>query len=204
MLVYKTISIIFVELSNNTKMKNSKINLRFGLIALLIVLAALSRLLPHPPNFAPIAGMGLFGAAYFSKKYYAFLIPFAAYWISDMLLNNIVYTQYYDGFQWMGSLWVYASFALIVALGFVLLRKVSAERLIGASLGSSVLFFLITNFGAWISSTIYAKSFSGLMACYVAGIPFFWNTLAGDLFYVTVLFGVYELVKRQYPQLVAI
>jgi len=183
-------------------MNNSKINLRFGLVALLIMLAALSRLLPHPPNFAPIAGMGLFGAAYFSKKYFAFLIPFAAYWVSDMLLNNIVYTQYYDGFQWMGSPWVYASFALIIALGFVLLKKISVDRLIAASLSSSVLFFLITNFGTWISSTIYAKSFSGLVACYVAGIPFFWNTLAGDLFYVTVLFGSYELVKRQYPQLV--
>ena len=123
-------------------MTNSKINLRFGLIALLILMAALSRLLPHPSNFAPIAGMGLFGAAYFSKKYYAFLIPFIAYWVSDLLLDNIVYTQYYDGFQWMGSPWVYASFALIIVLGFVLLKKVSINNLVIASLSSSVLFFL--------------------------------------------------------------
>ncbi len=183
-------------------MTNSKINLRFGLIALLILMAALSRLLPHPSNFAPIAGMGLFGAAYFSKKYYAFLIPFIAYWVSDLLLDNIVYTQYYDGFQWMGSPWVYASFALIIVLGFMLLKKVTVNNLVIASLSSSVLFFLITNFGAWISSTIYAKSFSGLIAAYVAGIPFFWNTLAGDLFYVSVLFGSFELVKRQYPQFI--
>jgi hypothetical protein len=165
------------------------------------MLAALSRLLPHPPNFAPIAGMGLFGAAYFSKKYFAFLIPFVAYWISDMLLNNLVYAQYYDSFQWFGDPLVYASFALIIVLGIVFLKKVNPGRLLGVGISSSVLFFLITNFGTWISSTIYAKSISGLIACYAAGIPFFWNTLAGDLFYVTVLFGVYELVKRQYPQL---
>ena len=104
-------------------MTNSKIDLRFGLIVLLIFMAALSRLLPHPPNFAPIAGMGLFGAAYFSKKYFAFLIPFIAYWISDLILDNLVYAQYYDGFQWFGSLYVYASFALIIGLGFLLLKK---------------------------------------------------------------------------------
>ncbi len=181
-------------------MTNSKINLRFGLIALLILMAALSRLFPHPPNFAPIAGMGLFGAAYFSKKYFAFLIPFVAYWISDMLLNNIVYTQYYDSFQWFGDPLVYASFALIIVLGIVLLKKVSPARLLGAGISSSVLFFLMTNFGTWLSSSTYPQNFEGLIACYVAGIPFFWNTLAGDLFYITVLFGSFELVKRQYPQ----
>ncbi len=198
----KPFQLFLWEQSNNANMNNSKINLRFGLIALLILVAALSRLLPHPSNFAPIAGMGLFGAAYFSKKYYAFLIPFAAYWISDMLLNNIIYTQYYEGFQWMGSPWVYASFALIIVLGFILLKKVTLNNLIVASLSSSVLFFLITNFGTWVSSSLYSKTFSGLITAFIAGIPFFWNTLAGDLFYVSVLFGSFELVKSQYPQLV--
>jgi hypothetical protein len=164
-------------------------------------LAALSRLLPHPPNFAPIAGMGLFGAAYFSKKYFAFLIPFVAYWISDLILNNLIYAQYYEGFQWFGSLAVYASFALIIVLGFVLLKKVNVNRLLAAGLISSILFFLITNFGSWIGSTAYPQTFSGLIASYVAGIPFFWNTIAGDLFYITVLFGSFEMVKRRYPQL---
>lgn len=183
-------------------MANSKINLQFGFVALLILLAALSRLLPHPSNFAPIAGMGLFGAAYFSNKYHAFLIPFIAYWISDLILDNLIYAQYYDGFQWFGSPAVYISFALIIVLGFVLLKKVSVVNLIIAGLSSSVLFFLITNFGSWLGSPLYTKTFDGLIACYVAGIPFFWNTLAGDLFYITILFGSYELVKRQYPQLV--
>ena len=139
---------------------------------------------------------------FFTPQINQFTFPFIAYWVSDLLLDNIVYTQYYDGFQWMGSPWVYASFALIIVLGFVLLKKVSINNLVIASLSSSVLFFLITNFGAWMSSTIYAKTFSGLIAAYIAGIPFFWNTLAGDLFYVSVLFGSFELVKRQYPQLV--
>ena len=169
-------------------MTNSKIDLRFGIIALMIFFAAMSRLLPHPPNFAPIAGMGLFGAAYFSKKYFAFLIPFVAYWMSDVILDNVVYAQYYDSFQWFGSLWVYASFALIIVLGFVLLKKVNVRNLLAAGLSSSVIFFLITNFGSWVGSVTYPQTLEGLIASYVAGIPFFWNTLAGDLFYISVLF----------------
>lgn len=184
-------------------MTNSKINLHFGFITLMILAAALSRLLPHPHNFAPVAGIGLFGAAYFSKKYYAFLIPFAAYWISDLILDNVFYAQYYDGFKWFGSPLVYLSFALIIALGFVLLKKVNFKNLLVAGLSASVLFFLITNFGSWLSSPVYSKTFDGLIAAYIAGIPFFWNTLAGDLFYITVLFGAYELVKRRYPSLAA-
>ena len=182
-------------------MTKSKIDLRFGLIAMLIFFAALSRLLPHPPNFAPIAGMGLFGAAYFSKKYFAFLIPFIAYWFSDLILNNVVYAQYYDGFQWFGSFAVYASFALIIVLGLVFLKKVNLNNLLLTGVSSSILFFLITNFGSWIGGVTYPQTFSGLIASYVAGIPFFWNTLAGDLFYISVLFGSYELVKKRYPQL---
>ena len=119
----------------------------------------------------------------------------------DLILNNLIYAHYYEGFQWFGSLAVYASFALIIVLGFVLLKKVNVNRLIAAGLISSILFFLITNFGSWIGSTAYPQTFSGLIASYVAGIPFFWNTLAGDLFYITVLFGSFEMVKRRYPQL---
>ena len=125
-----------------------------------------------------------------------------AYWISDLILDNLVFSQYYDGFQWFGSLWVYASFALIIALGVVLLKKVNFGNLLTAGISSSIIFFLITNFGVWFKGISYPQTFEGLIACYVAAIPFFWNTLAGDLFYIAVLFGAFEMVKMKYPQLV--
>ncbi len=182
---------------------NRKIDLRLGLLVLLVFSVALSRLLPHPPNFTPVGAMGLFGAAYFSRKYLAFLVPFAAMWISDLLLNNAVYTQlypeYYSGFSWFGNGWTYAAFGLIVLLGFVALKKVNLPRLLGASLGASVLFFLITNFGSWLADPLYPNNAQGLLSAYTLGLPFFWNTLAGDLFFSITLFGVFEWAQRRYP-----
>ena len=192
-------------------MSNHKINLRFGIITALIFLAALSRLLPHPPNFTPVSGMALFGAAYFGRKYLAFVIPLVALWISSMLLDNIVYAQYYDGFQWFSQPYVFLSIILIAFVGMRFLKKVSFARVIGASLTASVLFFLVTNFGAWASGTMYPKTISGLMAAFAAGVPFisnpgaehylFLNTVIGDLFYSGVLFGSFALIKSAVPQL---
>jgi hypothetical protein len=184
-------------------MKTSKLNLRFGVVALMILLAAMSRLLPHPPNFAPIGGMALFGAAYFSKRHWAFLVPIVSMWISDVILNNAVYGQYFDHFVWFysGSLFTYGAFALIVVLGIFALKKVRIPNLIASALGASVIFFLVSNFGVWFSGMMYPKTFSGLMACYTAGIPFFQNTIAGDLVYTGVLFGVFALSVRRFPQL---
>lgn len=182
-------------------MKN-KIQLQTGIVSLLILLAAMSRLLPHPHNFTPIGAMGLFGAAYFSRKHLAFLIPFIGLWISDMVLNNLIYARLYpefygEGVVWFGSVWVYLAFALIIVLGFVLLRHVKPTNLLAASLLASVLFFLITNFGSMLADPKYPKSITGLMAAYTAGIPFFWNTLLGDLFFSGVLFGSFEWFRRQ-------
>jgi len=96
---------------------NFKKNPGFIIVAILILVAALSRLLPHPPNFTPIGGMALFGAAYFSKKHLALIIPLVALWISDLILNNVVYGAYYDGFSWMGMPMVYAAFIIIALMG---------------------------------------------------------------------------------------
>lgn len=171
-------------------MEKQKINLRFGVISGMILLAALSRLIPHPANFAPIGGIALFGAAYYSKHYWAFLIPIVSTWISDLILNNVVYAQYFDHFVWFysGSLFTYGAFALIVLFGMLTLKKVRVPNLIVSALGASVIFFIVSNFGVWFSGTMYPKDFGGLMACYTAGIPFFKNTLLGDLVYTGVLF----------------
>ncbi|RMG79618.1 MAG: hypothetical protein D6714_16110 [Bacteroidetes bacterium] len=185
-------------------MANNKLNLRFGIVGALIFMAALSRLLPHPPNFSPIGGIALFGAAWFSKKYWAVLIPVLAMWVSSLILDNIFLAQYYDGFVWFSHPFVYVSILLIVLFGRLVLKNTSPARLVGASLGASTIFYLVSNFGVWATSMVtYPKTLEGLMACYAAGLPFFGWTLAGDLFYVTVLFGTFEWVRRQYPTLVS-
>ncbi|MFN7115283.1 MAG: DUF6580 family putative transport protein [Saprospiraceae bacterium] len=187
-------------------------NSRFGIIVLLIVAAAMSRLLPHPYNFTPIGAIGLFGAAYFTKRYLAFLVPFAAMWVSDLILNNVVYAQYYTGFQWGGNTSVYVSFGLIIILGSVLLRKVNTKNVLMASVSASLLFYLITNFAVWMGSTTYPQNAVGLLSCYAAGLPFYsmelappfgflLNGIAGDLFYCAALFGVFELLKARFPKL---
>jgi len=167
-----------------------KINPNFWVLTLMVFIAAFVRLLPHPPNFAPIAAMALFGGAYFSKKTFAFIIPLAAMFLTDMIIGIYSYA-------WI----VYLSFAVIVVLGIVMLKKVSVKNLIFASVTASVSFFAITNFGVWALGTLYPKTPAGLMASYTAAIPFFQNSLIGDLFFAGVMFGVYELVKHKVPAL---
>lgn len=185
---------------------NQKINLKTGVVIAMILTATLSRFIPHPPNFTPIGAMSLFGAAYFGRKYLALLIPFLALWLSDLALNNILYAQmfpeYYTQFVWFGMWSVYIAFAAIVGLGWLLLKKVTTTRLLGASVSASLIFFLITNFQVWLGPlSVYPKTIAGLFSAYAAGIPFFWNTLAGDLFFTAVLFGAFAFFQRRFPAL---
>lgn len=167
-----------------------KLTPKFWIITLMIFAAAFVRLIPHPPNFAPIAAMALFGGAYFNKKWVAFLVPLAALFLTDLII----------GFH--ETMWaVYLSFALIVVLGMTMLKEKKIGNIFFASVISSVSFFIITNFGVWVSLGYYPKTGAGLAACYTAAIPFFHQTLLSDLFFVGILFGVYHLAKQKLPQL---
>ena len=171
-------------------MNKNSLSPGFLILTLMIIAAAFIRLIPHPPNFAPIAAMALFGGAYFNKKWAAFTIPLAAMFITDLLL----------GFH--AAMWaVYLSFALIVLLGMVMIKQKKIGNIFFASVSASVSFFIITNFGVWISTPYYEKTSAGFIACYTAAIPFFHHTLLGDLFFVAILFGLYELAKTKFPQL---
>jgi hypothetical protein len=152
--------------------------------------AAALRIAPHLPNFSPIAAMALFGGAHFSDKRLAFAVPLAALLLSDCVL----------GF-YAGMATVYASFAIVVVLGLWLRSRRTPALIAGTALLGSFLFFLITNFGYWTSGVLYPRTLSGLAACYAAAIPFFRNTLAGDLFYTAVLFGGFALAQRRFPLL---
>ncbi|MEX0944767.1 MAG: DUF6580 family putative transport protein [Balneolaceae bacterium] len=168
-----------------------------------IVFAALSRLLPHAYNFTPIGAIALFGAAYFTNKKWAFIVPIMALWISDLLLNNIIYSAYYEGFAWFtgGFLYLYGSIAVTVLLGFLILKKITVGRVLGGAIGASLIFFIVSNFGVWLASPLYPPTLEGFIMCYTAAIPFFHYTLAGNVVYGAVLFGGYEWLKSAYPSL---
>ena len=162
------------------------------LLAILAAIAAAAalRLVPHPPNFTPIAAMALFGAAYLGRNPLAFAAPLGALLLSDLVLG------FYSG------MWVqYVSVALVVLIGWLALGKVTALRVGAAAIASSVLFFVTTNFGVWLLGTMYPHTLAGLAASYVAAIPFFQNTVAGDLFYSGLLFGGFALLERLVPAL---
>lgn len=180
-----------------------KINLRFRVLSLMLLTAAFSRLLPHPPNFAPIGTMALFGAAYFSKKHIALILPILTMWLSDLVINNVIFAQYFDGFTlfYQGFYWTYGAFAVISILGFFLLKNINIKNITIASTLAALLFFLISNFGVWQSGTMYPKTIAGLAACYNAGLPFFKNTLFGNLVYSAILFGAFELAQYKYYSL---
>jgi hypothetical protein len=166
-------------------------NARILTLLTAILAAAALRLVPHPPNFTPIGAMALFSGAYLGRRgAVALAAPLGALFLSDLVL----------GF-YSGMLTVYFSVALIVIIGWLALRRVSPIRVGGAAIASSVLFFVLTNFGVWLSSGFYPHTLAGLEACYVAAIPFFQNTVAGDLFYAAVLFGGFALLERKVPAL---
>ena len=167
----------------------------------LILLAALSRLIPHPPNVSPVEAVALFGGAYFGSRRVALLVPLLAMFVSDLalgLINGGIYAEY---FLSAGFLLVYLCIALSTVLGFGLRGRVSASRVMGYSLLGSVLFFVVTNFGAWLGSSMYPQTAAGLVAAYAAGLPFFQNTLLGTLFYAALLFGSFALARNRNPAL---
>ncbi|KHD89297.1 MAG: hypothetical protein OM95_03970 [Bdellovibrio sp. ArHS] len=157
-------------------------------LVLMVLVAAFSRLIPHPWNFTAIGAMALFGGTYFPSKKLSMVIPLAALFISDLVL----------GFH-TTMLYVYVGFLVAVVLGWNLREQKSVVRVGTMSLVTSAVFFLISNFGVWMMEGLYAKNLTGLVSCYVAAIPFLDNQILGDLFFSAVLFGGYEAVKKFAP-----
>ena len=176
----------------------TKNNNNFYFILVIILLASISRIIPHYPNFTPLCAIALFGGKYFKNKYLAFIIPTLALWFSDLIINNFIINQYFESFIFFysGFYWQYGSLLLIVFLGRKTLKKIYLLKLIGVSISSSLIFFIISNFGVWASSSLYSNDFMGLISCYIAAIPFYFGTISGTLFYSFFLFGSYELLFK--------
>jgi hypothetical protein len=159
---------------------------KFWTLTVLILGAALSRLLPHPANFTPILALGLFAGAQFDSKKLSLVIPLLAMLISDALLG------FHDQ-----MIPVYASVALIVAMGWNLQGNDSKLRLVAPTLWSSILFFVVTNFGVWALTGFYSKDMTGLVTCFTLGLPFFPATLASTVIYTIALFGGLWLIESK-------
>ncbi len=183
------------QLSTRDEKPSGTLDMRFLALVGIVAAAALMRLVPHPWNFTPVVAMSLFGGAYFAQKRWAFAVPLAAIFISDLLLYGIFYETYRQFF--LAEIpFKYSSVALIVGLGLLLRSRRQWYRVAGAALAASLVYFLVTNFGAWMWLEIYPKNIGGLMACYVAGLPFYQFQLAGDILYTGAIFGGFALAQH--------
>ena len=176
--------------------QEQKLNSSFSYLVILAVLIALGvagRLLPHPPNFTPMAAIALFAGFIFIKRYMAVIAV-----VSTMILCD------YFAFgslsvSWFGSK---SMFVVYIALLFPIVfknflqRKLGVLRIFGAALASSSVFFLATNFAVWAFSPMYEKTLEGLVLCYTMAIPFFQNTVAGDLIWSGAIFGTYFALRN--------
>ena len=156
----------------------------------LILLAAALRIAPHPWNFTPVGAIALFSGAVLRDRRLAFFFPLLALFLGEIFI----------GFHKLMFV-VYASFLVNVAIGLWLRDRRSIARITLATLLGAIQFFVVTNFAVWQFLSGFPHTASGLAACYIAGIPFFWNTLAGDAFYAALLFGSYALAERMVPAL---
>jgi len=161
---------------------------RLVVLTAMIVVAALARLVPHPPNFTPIGAVAIFGGACFADRRLALLVTLAAMFLSDLVI----------GFHMLMPV-VYGSFALNVLLGRWLRARRTVTSTAAVTLLGAIQFFIVTNFACWVS--FYPHTLEGLLACYIAAIPFFQNTLLGDAVFVSALFGGLAIAERAWPTL---
>lgn len=162
-------------------------NIDWRWLATIILFLAVSRLLPHPPNFTPIGAMAILAGAYIKDIRLGILILLFAMGLSDILLG------------WHSSLvYVYAAIIAVVVMNRYLLSNFSNIKLAVSTVASALLFFVISNFGAWLTHDMYAHTFNGLMQAYVAGLPFLKNTLASNVVFVALsLLPIHYLGKEK-------
>jgi hypothetical protein len=175
---------------NSELLRKESMIVRTIVILSMIALAAVLRVVPHPWNFTPVGAMALFSGAVVKDRRLAFLFPLLALFVGDIFV----------GFHKLMPL-VYASFLVNVALGYWIRDRRTTTRISAITLLGAIQFFLVTNFGVWAFLDGFPRTAAGLIACYIAGIPLFWNTLAGDALYAALLFGGLVLAERLFPVL---
>ena len=169
------------------------------LILALVVIGILGRVIPHPYNFTPMTAIALLSAHAFKNKWVAIGIPLISFWMSDIIINNFIYNMssnvviFYEGFYWQ-----YISYALIIFLSSKYNhKKINIKKISFLVISTSAIFFVITNFGFWLTSGLYNHSIAGLFICYVNAIPFFEGTLLGTIFYTPIFISLYYFLQRK-------
>jgi hypothetical protein len=156
-----------------------------GVIFGLILIAAISRLFPHAPNFTAVTAMALFAGSVWGLSLAAFVVPLAAMVATDFIFGAHSTTLY-----------VYGSLIAITAFGAVALKNRKALSILTTTLVSSMLFYVVTNFGVWLEQDLYPKTQEGLVECYVMALPFLRNQVVGDLMFSVAIFACYALLVR--------
>ena len=164
----------------------SNLNNKTISLCILVLILAFSRLIPHPPNFTPLLGMAVFSGVIFDRKIFALVIPLVAMLLSDLVI----------GFHSSMPI-IYFAIMLNVAVGFLLVSKFSYLKSILALVSGAVIFFIVTNFAVWLGSSYYPQDLSGLIACYIMGLPFFQNTLLSTLMYGLGAFYLFNLFEKK-------
>tara|TARA_Y100001960_G_scaffold322694_1_gene399642 strand:+ start:5666 stop:6175 length:510 start_codon:yes stop_codon:yes gene_type:complete len=162
------------------------------ILPLIIIFAAMTRLIPHPPNFTPIIAIGLFSGYYVKNRSFAILLPILAMFFSDLFLGS--HKTIY---------WVYGSLILVTFLGMLLVQKVNVRNYLISSISGACIFFLITNFGVWVTSSYYPKTLEGIIVCYTMALPFFGNTMISSLLYTGILFSIYEFYRSYHSKIIS-
>jgi hypothetical protein len=175
---------------SNANSDRHSVLFRILIVISFILFAAIVRILPHPWNFTPVGAMALFSGAKLGRSWNSFLFPLAALFAGDCFV----------GFHRLMPI-VYFSFCLSVLIGIAIRHRQSPKLIAAATFLGALQFFLVTNFAFWMIMTAYPHTLAGLVSCYIAGLPLFGNTLAGDTFYAVVLFGGFALLTRLSPTL---
>lgn len=188
--------------------------MKFNNILLVLVIAVFAfayRLIPNVPNFSPVLAIFLFAGVSMKKNWKILLGVFGLYLFSDFILNNTILSVYYpenEGIIWFSKYMIFTciSYVLVFGLGQLFGNRNSILNVIGLSITSSILFFVITNAGAWIFDpfNLYPNNISGLFASLVAGIPFFQTSILADLCFVSIFFFVFQLSNARNSRLATI
>jgi len=168
-------------------------------IAMLRVVINLNDPVSPLANFSPIGAIALFGGAYFDKRIKAFALPLLVLFVSDLILRQTVFRSSDKQILYSGWYWVYGSFALMVIAGRLILKKLSISRFLLSALVCVLIHWLLTDFGVWIGSKMYAQNLSGYINCLTSAIPFELRFMSGTLIYGATLFGVFEWMQKMYP-----
>jgi len=193
-------------------MENKKINPRTGLLVLFILIVGILRVLNSGEltpfsNFTPIGAMALFGGAYFSDKWKAYLFPLLALWLSDVVMMQFVYKSDLSGLLYRGWYYNYIAFAGMVLIG-QWIHKITVMKFILGAVGAALFHWIVSDFGVWMSGGTniltgqpFTRDFNGYLQCLDLAIPYLQRMLLGNIMYGAIMFGTYELIKRKYPTL---